>query len=167
MNIIYTSNNDIIIMRVKDFWVTELEKYEIIFRCIFSLDNLIFNNKTSNIINIYDKDISLNKPNEIFLILKIYYKDINKKIYFVGNRKKYLYEAIIEGEEKNNNKMYYIPKKEGFYKVKLIIKNQIKDCSNMFCYCDRLVYADLSHFDSKNVTNMSFMFYYCENLRKI
>ena len=156
-NIIY-KNKYIIIIRIFSNWLVD----RFFNNCIY-LDD--FNDIPIKEIN-YNHIISLGQ-NEILLVFKINLSDIDKKIYFVYNEKKYLYESIIEGEENNNHKKYFIPKKEGIYKVKLIFKNTIKDCNNMFCNLENLVYADLSHLDTKNVDDMSFMFYYCKNLKRI
>jgi len=56
---------------------------------------------------------------------------------------------------------------QNYYLVKIKFIKPIKDCSKMFNNCQNLIYIDLSHFDSSNVTNMSDMFYYCQNLKKI
>ena len=37
----------------------------------------------------------------------------------------------------------------------------------MFCECENLNNLDLSSFNTKNVTNMSWMFYNCENLNNL
>ena len=154
---IYYKDKYIIIIKIYG-----LERW-LLYKELIYLDDL-------NDINIkkinYNQNTSLNK-NEILLFFKINFSDINKKIIFFNNEKKYLYEAIIKGEENNNHKKYFIAKKEGIYKVKLIFKNTIENCNNMFCNLENLFYVDLSHLDTKNVNDMSFMFYYCENLKGI
>jgi len=160
-NSIYYKDKYIIIIKCNHILITI---FEMLLKISFIyLDDL-------NDINIkeinYNQNTSLNQ-NEILLFFKINFSDINKKIYFVYNEKKYLYESIIEGEENNNHKKYFIAKKEGIYKVKLIFKNTIENCNNMFCNLENLFYVDLSHLDTKNVNDMSFMFYYCENLKGI
>ena len=157
-NIIYYKNKYIIIIKYKLLIFDEMLYNKFIY-----LDD--FNDIHIKGIN-YNQNTSLNK-NEILLFFNINFSDINKKIYFVYNEKKYLYESIIEGEENNNHKKYFIPKNEGIYKVKLIFKNTIENCNNMFCNLENLFYVDLSHLDTKNVNDMSFMFYYCENLKGI
>lgn len=107
---------------------------------------------------------SLNKLNEIILILKIYFEDIKKKIYFIYKK----IENIDDELKKNNNDFFYF-EKEGFLKlkIKLIFKNKIKDFSDMFSSCMHLIYIDISHLDSENNINMSYMFYYCQYLKEI
>ena len=39
--------------------------------------------------------------------------------------------------------------------------------SFMFSSCLKLTKLDLSSFDTKNVSNMSYMFYFCEKLNEI
>jgi len=162
---IYYKDKYIIITKFKffAFFYLKTKNYFKLNRKFIYLDDFIdINLKKINFI----QNISLNQ-NEILLMFKINFSDINKKIYFVYNEKKYLYESIIEGEEYNNHKKYCIAKKEGIYRIKLIFKNTIKNCNNMFCNLENLIYADVSHLDTSNVNDMSFMFFYCRNLKGI
>ena len=38
---------------------------------------------------------------------------------------------------------------------------------DMFCCCNNLINLDISSFDTKNVTNMSYMFYDCRKLNNL
>ena len=124
------------------------------------------------------------KNNEIKLLLKIEKEDINKDIYFLGNKdgdykgfSKHHHDNLKELNEFNteifiNNKKYkdtksFKPGKEGLYEIKIKFNIKIKDCNFMFNGCSNLTNIDLSSFDTKNVTNMSFMFFGCSNLTNI
>ena len=118
------------------------------------------------------------QKNEINMIIEVEKYDINKEIYFldnsddeywIGDKKVYhkhdnlkeLNESNVDlyiNNEKVKYKKYFIPKKEGLYKIKLIMKIEIKDCSFMFSGCDKIKDLNLSSFNTKNVTNMSYMF---------
>ena len=50
---------------------------------------------------------------------------------------------------------YFIPKKEGIYKIKLKFNIYIKDCSFMFYNCYKIINIDLSSFNISNINNMS------------
>jgi len=107
-----------------------------------------------------------NEINEIKLKIEIEKEDINKDIYFLDNTENH--DNLKELNELNseifiNNKKYkytkcFKPEKEGLYEIKIKFNINIKDCSYMFCDCYNLTYVDLSSFDTKNVTDMSFMF---------
>ena len=122
-----------------------------------------------------------------------YYNIDEKKIYFIQNyddfksRHHYSYGKIkdIKNTDKENHKIniknfiiyindkryehknYFIPSKVGIYHIKIFIKNNIQDLFGLFYGCDKIINIDLSSFDTKYVTNMSFMFSNCENLEKI
>ena len=107
---------------------------------------------------------------------------INNKIYFLDN---YYYgdngdkieqhEHLKELNEYNtelyinNNKMekyekYFIPTKEGEYKIELRFDIYLTDCSYMFSGCENIKSIEFSNFTTTNITNMSYMFYYCRSL---
>ena len=48
--------------------------------------------------------------------------------------------------------------------ISLKFYHEINDCSFMFCYCDNIIYIDLSNFNTSNVKNMEWMFSGCSNL---
>ena len=70
-------------------------------------------------------------------------------------------------DKKMKYKKYFQPEKEGIYSI--ILKNNIniKDCSYMFCNCDKITDIDLTKWDTKNVTNMSGMFCGCISLNSL
>ena len=109
-------------------------------------------------------------------------KDENgfKDIYFLENVKEKIIERKEEFFELNNNntelyinnerkdfQKYFKPNGEGEYTIKIVIKNKIKNCNNMFMNCKNIKSIDLSSFDSSEVTNMSCMFSKCIYLEKI
>ena len=62
---------------------------------------------------------------------------------------------------------WFIANKQGIYFIKLNFKKNIKNCCEMFAYCDNIIKLDLSCFDAKNVVNMKMMFFHCERLEEI
>ena len=142
--------------------------------CLFDLKDkklLIRDNKFLIFANhkFYDKhnilylDYFFSNNNEKNNSLKKYdnlNKTSNEVIILVKNS---VEESILENDFQNN----YQPKNEYLFKVKIVFKNKIDNCSHMFSGCKNLIYIDLSHFNSVNINNMSYMFYYCENLKNI
>jgi len=116
--------------------------------------------------------------NEILITLRVDKNDINHKIYFlcdwVGH---FSYEKPKELNEFNTNlyinnkkqkyKNHFTPFEEGIYSIKLKFNILIKDCSYMFFSCDKIIYIDLSSFNTKNITNMEGMFSNCLSLKYI
>ena len=132
-----------------------------------NINEIEFNNNTD--------DKKENLLNEIKIEMKINEEDINKKIYFLDNSvfNSYLNELnnlnteIYINEKKYEYIKYFIPEKEGNYKINIKLKTLINDCSHMFYKCTNIINIDLSSFSSKNVSNMSYMFYECCNLKTI
>ena len=156
-----------------DFTIGTFIKYP-----LNEIDNLKGENneKLSNQENIDDKEAkNIQDKNEIKIELKINKEDINKNIYFLDNTifNSYLNELnetnteIYINENKFKYKKFFIPDKEGIYKIKLILNTFVKDCSHMFYGCENIINIDLSFFVSKNVKNMSYMFYDCYQLEQI
>ena len=110
--------------------------------------------------------------NEIILIIEIENKEREQKIYFLDNTDNHdnleeLNETNVKifiNDEEYHYSKYFIPIKEGIYKIRLEFNFQMKNCSYMFYKCQNLKEADLSSFDTQNVTDMSLMFAYCFNL---
>ncbi len=115
--------------------------------------------------------------NYITIKLKVEKQNLrSKKIYFLENSKqedtqnKELNETNIElyiNDMQTIFNKYFEPTEEGEYEIKIIFKNQIKDCSYMFNKCNNIKRIDLSSFDSSNAMNMSYMFSECYNLNEI
>ena len=86
--------------------------------------------------------------NLIELELDISETDCNKKIYFLNNDKcnenkdlQKLNESntyLFINNEKYKYKNYFEPKNEGKYKIYLVFKNKIEDCSYMFSNCKNI-----------------------------
>ena len=119
--------------------------------------------------------------NEIIMTIKIDKSEINKDIYFLDNTDyidkegiRHYHDNLKELNEHNtelyiNDKQYKYEKyfkfeKEGIYRIKLVFKIPLKDCSHMFDECEKLINIDLSNFNTGNVTDMSYMFSKCKNL---
>ena len=62
---------------------------------------------------------------------------------------------------------YWNFKKEGTYIVKIIFKNNLATCSDLFLDCTSIISIDLSHFDCSEVTNCYQMFSGCSSIKKI
>ena len=124
-------------------------------------------------LNLFKKGI---EKNEISMSLRVYKKDISKKVNFLYN-----FDSINEDlnilKELNdsntklfiNNKefkfeKYFEPKKEGIYKIKLLFNFYITNCDFMFYNCRNLINLDLSSFCTKEVTSMLGMFFGCSSL---
>ena len=123
--------------------------------------------------------------NEIDIIIKIEKNKINNKIYFLDNDDsnnhldeiKHFHDGLKELNDKNtelyiNNKTYkykkyFIPKKEGEYKIKIKFNINLTNCSNMFRQYENIINIDFISFNTKLITNMKYMFYYCKNLKNI
>ena len=126
-----------------------------------------------------------NINNKIEITLDINKSDINKNIYFLDNTDyiedktniKYFHNNLKELNEDNtelyiNNikykyQKYFNPEKEGKYKIKLIFKINIKDCSFMFAGCKNIIDINLKYFNTSNVNNMRYMFSGCENIKEL
>ena len=61
---------------------------------------------------------------------------------------------------------YYKFKNKGKYQIKYSFNNYLTKTNHMFRDCSSLTKIDLSNFNTKNVTNMSFMFLGCSSLRR-
>jgi surface protein len=125
------------------------------------------------------------KKNEINMIIKINENDINKKIYFLDDidkekspnshiEYKSEHNNLKEMNKKNTNlyindieekyDKFFVFEKPGNYRIKLVFKKLIKNCSFMFYNCINLISIDMSNFNSSKTTNMDRMFCGCENL---
>ena len=150
---------------------------------IIEFINQIKNNEKNGV---YENNLIIsNIKNELEIKLKIEEKDINKKIYFLDNtdyietksKIKHFHENLKEINESNvdlyiNNykykyEKYFIPDKEGIYKIKLIFKIYIKDCSFMFVGCSNIININFKNFNTKNVTSMKYMFTGCINIENL
>ena len=117
--------------------------------------NLIINRININIFKCiyqtYSDNISINLFNNDQLVNK---EIINKF-------------QIIINEESTNNILKYTFRKEGTYKIKIIIFESILYMSYMFFKVNNLISIDLSNLNFNNLTNMSYMFSECSSLKEI
>ena len=175
----------------------EIQNYDILFNLdkIIKYNNIIKDIKNKNkgksiskiSENLMDFYQEINNVNKIKLTLIIQENDINKKVYFLDNsyglvyiddkEENHYHDFLKELNESNtelfiNNKKYkfqkyFKPDKEGVYSITIKLKNNITDCSCMFCDCTHLKNIDLSSLNTKNVIDMKNMFYGCSNLSNI
>ena len=67
----------------------------------------------------------------------------------------------------NKYQKYFIPEKEGNYKINLKFNIKLTDCSYMFANCNNITNINFIHFDTSNIKNMKAMFHNCKNLKFI
>ena len=114
------------------------------------------------------------------ITLNISEKEINKNIYFLNgtdNQNMAKNEEIINLKKEDcdlfiNDDLYefnssFKPEKKGEYKIKLLFKKRLKNCSYMFNNCDNIIKLDLSLFNSSEIMNMHYMFGKCHFLNEI
>ena len=135
----------------------------------------LYPNLTNNYI-ICEYDIISDKNNEIDFI--------NEPIRIINSYEEALKDdSLIKGKNNeeqikencelylNNNKLKFSYKykfpKEGKYTIKILIKKYLNSINNLFFLCDKLISIDLSHFNTNNVTDMSYMFYSCSSLKSL
>ena len=145
------------------------------------LDYILNNNdiiiKFQKIMSIYDIMKGKNN-NEVTIKVKIEENEINKTIYFLGNNKPDFLGGIL-CEINNNNttliidgkkesfKKYFTPSKSGIYTIKLLFRDKLKNCSNMFCDCRNIINIDFSKFKTDKVNEMKCMFRCCSSLTSL
>ena len=134
---------------------------------------LIKKQKEENELNLFKKGI---EKNEISLSLKVYKKDISKKVYFLFNSDSMVEEKNILTELNDSNTKlfinnkeckfdkYFEPQKEGIYKIKIVFNFYMTNCNFMFYNCINIIDLDLSSFCTKEVTSMLCMFFGCSRL---
>lgn len=145
----------------------DLEKYNNLFGndfiknnydCLPSFNNINFTKINEKKISDYIQNShEILEQNEIILLFQNYHKDSSQK------EQNFLVDIFNYLSKINSPKTF----EYDLVKIRLKFTKPIKDCRKMFNNCQNLIYIDLSHFDSSNVTNMSDMFYYCENLQQI
>ena len=118
-----------------------------------------------------EKLLIFNNDKKIQTLFNILYDNDKEKIQKIKSKNKTNEEIenkntiIIEGEESKN--LQYKFKKEGKYKVYILLDNSITDLNCIFSECDYLQEVDFSSFNSKKINNMSGMFLFCSSLEKI
>ena len=123
--------------------------------------------------------------NEIDLYYKVNYYEIHKKHHFLDNFA-YIDDQDIKHQQHDNlqelnefntelyidnekvkYKKYFIPKKEGEYKITLKFNVFLTNCSYMFAGCKNITKINFNSFNTKYITNMKYMFYFCEDIKNI
>ena len=115
--------------------------------------------------------------NEIDIIINVEKDNINKNIYFLNNNHdredniinllNKLNTEIYINDKKQEYNNYFIPDKEGEYKIKIKFKINLTDYSYMFADCKNITNINFINFNAENITNMEYMFFNCKNLRNI
>ena len=108
--------------------------------------------------------------NKIFFLSNELYKLNGIDIYYdedFNELNKENTELYINDEKKEFCKYFEPSLEEGEYTIKLILKNKIKSCRNMFRNCQTIRSIDLSSFDSSEVEDMSRMFFKCIYLEEL
>ena len=131
------------------------------------------------------ENVKKNIKNEIYLTLEVTENDINKDIYFLDNSffdyknainkpHSFLSElndsnvkVFINEQKEDKYKKYFRPEAKGLYKIRLEIDTLMKDCRNMFEFCNNIKEIDLSNFYTGEVVDMSCMFKDCKRLEKV
>ena len=112
----------------------------------------------------------LAKTNIIEIKLYASKDDIKNKIYFLNKSKKFNEDNIeiyYNNEKTKKFKSYIRPEQEGLHSIKLLFKENITDCMEMFQDCKNITSIDLSNLKTENVKDMSYMFNNCSNLTTI
>ena len=112
----------------------------------------------------------LAKTNIIEIKLYASKEDIKNKIYFLNKSKKFNEDNIeiyYNSEKTKKFKSYIRPEQEGLHSIKLLFKENITDCMEMFQDCKNITSIDLSNLKTENVKDMSYMFNNCSNLTTI
>ena len=153
----------------------KVNKGIVIKRSINDFNKKILSIKQKNEIelNLFKKGI---EKNEISMSVKAYKKDISRKVYFLFNSDSMIEDNNILKELNDSNtklfinnkehkfEKYFVPDKEGIYKIKLIFNFYITNCDFMFYNCRNIIDLDLSSFCTKEVTSMLGMFFGCSSL---
>ena len=113
--------------------------------------------------------------NEIELFFNISDTDLDEEISFLNNTNRFDYLFMLNEEntkllindKEEIFKKFFIPTKQGIYKIKLIINFQMTNCKYMFAGCSNIIKIDLSSFNTQKIEDMSFMFLDCYDLTEI
>ena len=123
-----------------------------------------------------------NEINEVIVKVKIEQDDLNKKIYYIYNidesniNQNTIQSNLLQNIKVtinfndsviDNYKKYFIPAKEGLYKITIKFLAVITNCNYLFYKCDKITEIDLSNFNSKNMTKMTSMFNSCKKLNNL
>ena len=110
------------------------------------------------------------KTNSIEIKLLALKEDIKNKVYFLNKSKEINennIEVYINNLKTKKFKKYIRPEEERTYTIKLLFKQNITDCIEMFQDCKNITSIDLSNLKTENVKDMSYMFNNCTKLLTI
>ena len=108
------------------------------------------------------------------IICKYEIKDIKNEIFLFDSEhndwiiRKEEIKNITEvylNEKKLNSSNKFKAEKPGIYTFKLKFLEPLKNLRRLFANCEELIYVDLTHFNSDNLTDISFLFANCINLK--
>ena len=106
-------------------------------------------------------------------IINVENNDCNKAIYLFNLETYHKLDVYINNKkinilrDINNNKIYYIFEKCGYYNFEIVFYDKIINLEKFFEKCNNIIFLDLSNFDTSNVTNMASMFAKCYKLKEI
>ena len=123
--------------------------------------------KMTVLINKTDKKDEDEEFKNIFFLENDLYKETTDQNHNFINELNQNNSELYINDKRVNFCKYFKPEKEGEYKIKIINKEIIKNCSHLFWGCGHIISLDLSSFDSSNVTDMSHMFSNCFGLKEI
>ena len=130
------------------------------------LNIIKYNKKIQKRININNNDFK--EYSEIYSSIELEIIPINNKSgIFINIKKedeKYYHIYFNNKEEIKRN---YIKQNENINKITIIINNQIKSFSGLFCYCECIESMYFKKFYRNNINNMNDMFYGCSSLKEI
>lgn len=140
-------------------------------------EQILKNKNKSDIINLIDNykvSLNINEANHNFISAVYQTFEENEEVNIFNEEYKFD-DSIIDPkiiindfQSKNisqKNKIKFPDK--GKYKIKILIKEPLKNMSLMFSGCSSLISVDFSYLNTSLVTDMSNLFFNCINLEKI
>ena len=176
--ILLFSNNKIIAINNKNnegihfrFIIEEFNKIQTSNNNLYINNNIQKNNR--NMIEMLienSEENEIDEDNNIFRICNIIEHSLNNNNDSNNNKLKNINQSFLELYVNNNiyNYKNFIKPPKGILNIKIIINALMSDCRNLFLICCKnLISLNLSSFDCRNVSNMSYMFRNCEKLKFI
>ena len=156
---------------VLDEYINDYKKYYINYLEIIKkkIDNNKFDYYEENnyILCYYDIKKNLNeKENYLNEPIRILNSNENAKGFFVIKNEDHIKEncELYLNDEKIDFCYNYKFPKEGLYKLKILLNNELININHLFYKCNKLRSLDLSNLNKTKVVNMNLMLYYCTNL---
>jgi len=125
-------------------------------------------NKENQIIALYKINDNKKSKDDKYNILNYYGNNYWENDKELNNKKDF--EELIDlflNNQKIEFQFKFTFKQNKEYKIKMNIKEQLKNLRNMFYNCYSLTSLDLSNFNTNNVINMNNMFYNCSSLTSL